>query len=86
MAKENKTFKIADVMALTNEAISTVTADQWHSACLHCMTLVDKFWKTDCLQEETVEQLLIEVNGDHDDEDEDHQDDDGPDPDEAFVD
>ena len=52
-------------MALTNEAISAVTADQWRSACLHCMTLVDEFLKTDCLQEETVKQLLIEVNGDH---------------------
>ena len=52
--------------------------------CLHCMTLVDEFWKTDCLQEETVEQLLIEVNGDHDDEDEDDQDDDGSD-EEVFV-
>ena len=40
------------------------------------MTLVDEFWKTDCLQKETVEQLLIEVNGDHDDEDKDDQDDD----------
>ena len=72
-------------MALTNEAISTVTADQWRSACLHCMTLVDEFWKADCLQEETVEQLLIEVNGDHDDEDEDDQDDDGSDEDSIII-
>ena len=48
-------------------------------------TLVDEFWKTDCLQEETVEQLLIEVNGDHDDEYEDDQNDDGSD-EEVFVD
>ena len=47
--------------------------------------IVDEFWKTDCLQEETVEQLLIEVNGDHDDEDEADQDDDGSD-EEVFVD
>ena len=47
-----------------------------------CMTLVDEFWKTDCLQEETVEQFLIEVNGD---DDEDVQDDDGSD-EEVFVD
>ena len=86
MAKENKTFKIADVMVLTNETIGAVTADQWRSACLYCMTLVDEFWKTDCLQEETVKQLLIEheVNGDRDDEDEDDQDDDSSD--EVFVD
>ena len=58
VAKENKTFKIEDVIALTKEAISAATADQWRSACLHCMTLVDEFWKTDCLQEETVEQLV----------------------------
>ena len=63
-------------MALANEALSAVTADQWRSACLHCMTLVDEFWKTDCLQKEIVEQLLIDVNGDHDGGDEDHQDDD----------
>ena len=63
-----------------------VTADhEWRSACLHCMTSVDEFWKTDCLQEETVEQLPIEVNGDHDDEDEDYQDDDNSD-EEVFVD
>ena len=48
------------------------------------MTLVDEFWETDCLQEETVEQLLIEVNGDQVDEDEDDQDDDGSD-EEVFV-
>ena len=34
--------------------------------CLHCKTLVDEFRKTGRLQEETVEQLLIEVNGDDD--------------------
>ena len=28
VAKDNKTFKIADVMALTNEAISAVIADR----------------------------------------------------------
>ena len=82
MAKENKFFKIADVTALTNEAISAVTADQWRRACLHCMTLVDEFWKTDCLQEETVEQFFIEVNGS---DDEDDQDDDGS-YEEVFVD
>ena len=71
-------------MALTNEAISALRADQWRSACLHCVILVDEFWKTECLQEETVEKLLIEVNGDHDDEDEADQDDD--DSDEVFVD
>ena len=49
------------------------------------MTLVDEFLKTDCLQEETVEQLFIEMHGDHDDEDEDDQDDDGSD-EEVFVD
>ena len=49
------------------------------------MALVDEFWKTDGLQEETVEQLLIEVNGHHDDEDEDDQDADGSD-EEVFVD
>ena len=27
--------------------------------------MFDEFWKTDCHQEETVEQFLIEVNGDH---------------------
>ena len=59
VAKKNKTFKIADVLALANEAINAVTADQWRSACLHCMTLVDEFWKTDCLQEETVKQLSL---------------------------
>ena len=46
---------------------------------------VDEFCKTDCLREETVEQLLIEVKGDHDDEDEDDQDDEGSD-EEVFVD
>ena len=66
-------------MSLTNEAISAVTADQWRSACLHCMTLVDEVWMTDCLQEETVEPHHIEVDGDHDDEDEDDQDDGGSD-------
>ena len=68
-------------MALTSEAISAVTADQWRSAWLHCMALVDEFW----LQEENVEQLLIEENGDHDDEDEDDQDNDSSD-EEVFVD
>ena len=74
-------------MSCPNEANSAVTADQWRSACLHCMTLVEEFWKTDCLQEETVEQLPIEVNGDREkeDEDDDDQGDAGSD-DEVFVD
>ena len=69
VTKENKTFKRKDVMALTNEAISVATLDQWCSACLHCRKLVDEFWKTDCLQEEAVEQFVIELNSSHNDAD-----------------
>ena len=74
MAKEKRTFKIADVMTLTNEAISAVTADHWRSACLRCKKLVDEFWKTDSLQEEAVGQLVIELNGNDDDDNDDGDD------------
>ena len=67
VTKENKTFKIADVLALTNKAISAVTLDQWCDACQHCKKLVDEFWVNDCLQEEVIEKLVIDVGLESDD-------------------
>ena len=63
-------------MALINETISAVTDNQQHSGCLHCRKLVEKFWKTDCLQEKAVEQLVIKLNRSDDDADADGDSDD----------
>ena len=71
MAKKNRTFTIVDVMTFTNKAIGAVTVDHWQNVCLHCKKLVDEFCKTDGLQEEAVEQLVIELNGNDDDDDND---------------
>ena len=76
VAKESKTFKIADVMRLTQEAVNEVPPQQWSSVCIHCEKIVDEFWKMDGLQEQATAKLTIELcEEDEDEADEDDSDD-----------
>ena len=62
VAKENNTFKIADVKQLT-KVLAEVTRGHWLEACRHCQDLEDKFWAADRFQEEVAE-LIIKFDGD----------------------
>ena len=53
--------------------------EQQKSACKHCRRLVDEFLVTDCLQEEAVEKLIIELNSDDQEDTDDDKDGDGDD-------
>ena len=71
VAKDNKTYKIADVERLTNEALAAVTPEQWKNACKHCHQLVDQFWETDGLQEQVMEDVVIQLGNDSSDSEDD---------------
>ena len=63
VAKKNSTFKMADVEKLVNDTLLQVTQKQWEDACKHCHQLVDQFWISDGLQEEEIERVLIQLDG-----------------------
>ena len=44
---------------------------QWRDSCKHCMALVEEFWITDGLQEDVVDRLVIDIDGDDEDDDDD---------------
>ena len=63
VAKRNTTYRIADVKALVAQVISEVTPEQWSRACDHCDQLVDKAWEADGLQDETIEEVVVQLGG-----------------------
>lgn len=52
MARENTTFKIADVKRRMESAMQHVIAIDWFNVCKHCEAIEEKFWTSDGLQDE----------------------------------
>lgn len=65
----NKTFKLADLEQLVPAALQPVTPEIWRAHCDHVVKKEDRFWESDGLQEDRVEQFIItnEVDEDRDD-------------------
>lgn len=62
VARNNKTFTIAEVDKLTRQAVDNITSDNWRSAVHHVRTTIEEAWKKDALMEEAVEDLIISVS------------------------
>ena len=55
---------MADVKTLMHDVFSKVTAEQWANVAGHCNQLIEDAWENDCLQEETLEPLVITLDND----------------------
>ena len=64
VGKRNTAFKMADVKTLMHDVFSEVTAEQWANVAGHCNQLIEDAWENDCLQEETLEPLVITLAND----------------------
>ena len=63
------TFKMADVVQLTHDAIARVTADDWMKCCRHVVGIEEKYWKSDIAIEEEIEKIVIQVTSSDEDTD-----------------
>ena len=68
VAEKNRTFKIADIKRLTEEAFAAVPSDLWKSTCRRCKDLVEKIWVADNVHDEMAAPT-IEIDGQDDDDD-----------------
>lgn len=64
VARKNKTFKLADVKILLNEAISNVTANDWKKCVVHVKKDEQRMWDLDIHVEAVVEPLIITPDAD----------------------
>ena len=74
VAKNNTTYRMADVERLVREGIETATQDLWTRCCDHAVKVEEEFRTADALQEEAMEALIIQLpagdNNDSSDDDE----------------
>lgn len=73
VARNNKKFTLREVEALVIQGINTVTPAMWTSFCRHTENVENEYWKRDCLVEEVVEEMLIDVGDSSDDESSDEE-------------
>ena len=75
VARENQTFKIAEVEKLTPSALQHVSPENWESYVKHTIGVEERMWKADGLVDTVLDSIVIDTNGDSDtdtcDEDED---------------
>lgn len=61
VARHNTTWKMKDVAALCEQAVQSVTVQNWKDAIAHCEKLEEEYWKRDGIIEETVGELIISL-------------------------
>ena len=78
----NETFTLQDVKWLVIEFIKSVTPENWRKVVEHIQEKVENvYWVAEAVQEESVEQLLIEIGaGSGETDDDSSSGDDGSDP------
>ena len=67
VARENRTFKLAEVERLSREALAAVTPELWSNCCRHVVDTIElKMRRLDNLQDNMVERIIVNL-GDSDD-------------------
>lgn len=68
VARNNKTFKFADIKELLEEGLELVTAEKWSNCVRHVVEKEEvKMWNLDRLMDDTVEAVTFRVNCSSDD-------------------
>lgn len=62
VARNNTTYKLADVQILFQNAISNVSPENWRKCVEHVLKVEDKMWTVDMAVDAIVEPLIIHVN------------------------
>ncbi|KAJ8304190.1 hypothetical protein KUTeg_017773 [Tegillarca granosa] len=68
IAKENKSFKIADVENLIPEAFNSLTVTSWCKAVQHTIKKELQYWESEGLTQSKVEKFVINMDSDSDSE------------------
>ena len=61
VACQNLTFKMKDVLDLTQDAISSITSSDWENCCRHVEDVEQRFIKSDNAMDDAIEKFIIEV-------------------------
>ena len=69
IARRNVSFKMTDIIQLTQDAIVAVTEDDWASSCRHVEEVERKYWDADIAVEEEMEKIVIQVTSSDEDTD-----------------
>ncbi|XP_063366314.1 uncharacterized protein LOC134654773 [Cydia amplana] len=64
VAKNNKTFKMADVQSLFHEGLELVTPERWRSCIEHVIKVEDEMCQLDLLIDDVTEPFIINTNDD----------------------
>ena len=67
VGRENSTFKGQDVKALMKKGFAQIDSDKWLHACEHVKSSIEqKFWKSDAIQAEEIDKIIISLDSDSD--------------------
>ena len=69
LRRHNTTFKLADLEQLVPASFAAVLPAMWEAFCRHTESEEERFWVSDGLQEEAVEDFIIQFNVDEDETD-----------------
>ena len=58
----NMTYSAKSVQQLTEEALSSVTADAWVKCCSHVEKIEKEFWRSDVAVERVIDEFIIHVS------------------------
>lgn len=61
IAANNLSFKFKDVMKLTQDAIASVTVEDWARCCRHVVDVEHRFRKSSLAMERAIESFIVEV-------------------------
>ena len=61
--KENVSQLTSQIEKLANEALDSITPQEWSNTCDHVLKLEAEYWEKDGLVEEEVEKIIIELGG-----------------------
>jgi len=64
VAKNNKTFKFDDVKKLLNDALDSVTVDNWKKCTDHCYNLQEEDFIKEGLRDEILTPIILTINPD----------------------
>ena len=62
----NSELSMKEMKKLTSEALSGISKEQWSKYCDHVISVENKYWETDNLVEEAVENLSFIVGDEND--------------------
>ena len=61
VARNNSTFKMADVKVLINAAFGRITPEVWARCEDHVLKIEENYWRTDLVAESTIQPVIINL-------------------------